>query len=105
MTSDGTKKRLRVEIAYALRDRQSLIAVEMEDGGTVEEAIRRSGMLAEFPEIDLECAKLGIFGKRVLLGALVRDGDRVEIYRPLIADPKLARRTRAKQPTRAERRR
>jgi len=96
---------IHVEIAYALRDRQSLIAVEMEEGGTVEEAIRRSGMLTKFPEIDLPRAKVGIFGRRVSLAAPVRDGDRLEIYRPLIAEPKQGRRERAQQAQRRPRRR
>ena len=95
---------IRIEIAYALRDRQSLIAMEMEEGGTVEEAIRRSGMLAEFPEIDLRRAKVGIFGRRVSLGAPVRNGDRLEIYRPLIVEPKQGRRERAQQAQRRSRR-
>jgi putative ubiquitin-RnfH superfamily antitoxin RatB of RatAB toxin-antitoxin module len=104
VSSDRFPALIRVEIAYALRDRQSLITVEMEEGGTVAEAIRRSGVLTEFPEIDLRRAQLGIFGQRVSLEAPVRDGDRVEIYRPLIADPKDARRERVQQAQRRSRR-
>ena len=96
---------VRVEVAYALRDRQALLAVEMEDGGTVRQAIQRSGILGQFPEIDLARAKVGIFGRTVSLDAPVRDGDRVEIYRPLIADPKNARRERAQRAPRRLRRR
>jgi hypothetical protein len=91
------RTRIRVEVAYALRDRQSLTTVEMEEGGTVNEAIRRSGVLAAFPEIDLRRGKVGIFGRLVSLGTPVRDGDRVEIYRSLIAEPKQARRERAQR--------
>lgn len=86
---------LRVEVVYALRDRQALLAVDMEEGGTVGQAIQRSGILGQFPEIDLARAKVGIFGRAVSLDAPLRDGDRVEIYRPLIADPKNARREKA----------
>lgn len=97
MSGGRVSKTVRVEVAYALRHRQALIAVEMEEGGTVEEAIRRSGVLTEFPGIDLPRAKVGLFGRRVALGALVRDGDRVEIYRPLVAEPKQARRERVQR--------
>jgi putative ubiquitin-RnfH superfamily antitoxin RatB of RatAB toxin-antitoxin module len=89
--------RIRVEVVYALRDRQSLTTVEMEEGGTVNEAIRCSGLLAAFPDIDLRRGKVGIFGRLVSLGTPVRDGDRVEIYRSLIAEPKQARRSRAQR--------
>jgi len=88
---------IQVEIAYALRERQALVAVEVEKGATVEEAIQRSGILEAFPEIDLQRAKVGIFGRPAALDERMRDGDRVEIYRPLIADPKDARRERARR--------
>lgn len=97
MTNDGIGKRLRVEVAYAVRDRQALLTVGLEQGGTVEQAIRRSGILVEFPEIDIARSKVGIFGRLVSLNTRVQDGDRVEIYRPLIADPKDARRERAQR--------
>jgi len=99
-----TARTLRVEVAYALRDRQALLAVEMEEGGTVGQAIQRSGILGQFPEIDLARAKVGIFRRTVSLDTPVRDGDRVEIYRSLIADPKDARRTRAGRSPRRSRR-
>jgi putative ubiquitin-RnfH superfamily antitoxin RatB of RatAB toxin-antitoxin module len=86
---------IHVEVAYALRERQALVAVEVEEGGTIEEAIRCSGILEAFPEIDLRRAKVGIFGRPAALDERMRDGDRVEIYRPLIADPKEARRKKA----------
>jgi len=88
---------IHVEVAYALCERQALVAVEIEEGGTVEDAIQRSGVLVEFPEIDLQRAKVGIFGRPVALDKRMRDGDRVEIYRPLIADPKEVRRERARR--------
>jgi hypothetical protein len=97
VSSKRNPAQIRVEVAYALPDRQALIAVQLPQGGTVKQAIQRSGVLAAFPEIDLQRAKVGIFGRPIALEAPVRDGDRVEIYRPLIAEPRQARRERAKQ--------
>lgn len=88
-------ERIRVEVAYARPDCQLILAVEAEPGISIGEAIRLSGVLDEFPEIDLEQQKVGVFGKAAKLDAVLSDGDRVEIYRPLIADPKEARRKRA----------
>ncbi len=89
------KPRIAVEIAYALPDAQILRTLDLDAGATVEDVIRRSGLLEEFPEIDLALNKVGIFSKLVKLDEVVRDRDRVEIYRPLIADPKEVRRKRA----------
>jgi putative ubiquitin-RnfH superfamily antitoxin RatB of RatAB toxin-antitoxin module len=86
---------MKVEVAYAKPDEQALLSVELEEGATAEAAIRRSGVLERFPEIDLETGKIGIFSKPCKLDQVLRAGDRVEIYRPLIADPKEARRQRA----------
>lgn len=86
---------LHIEVAYALPQKQFLWRVDARVGTTVEEAIRHSGLLDQFPEIDLARNKVGIFGKLVKLDEQVRDKDRVEIYRPLIADPKEVRRQRA----------
>ena len=88
-------ERIRVEVAYALPERQLIVPLEAPAGVTVEEAIARSGILDEFPEIDLGEQKVGIFGKAATPGTVLSDGDRVEIYRALIADPKEARRKRA----------
>jgi len=82
-----------VEIVYALPDRQVLRRISLPDGSTVEDAIRVSGLRAEFPEIDP--TRVGIHGKRVPVTAILRDRERVEIYRPLRADPKDVRRRRA----------
>lgn len=87
--------RIRVEVAYARPDRQVILDVEAEAGITLDEAVRRSGILEEFPEIDPSDAKVGVFGKLAKSDTVLNDGDRVEIYRPLIADPKEARRKRA----------
>jgi len=84
-----------VEVAYARPERQMILRVPAEAGMTVGEAIERSGIREHFPEIDLAVNKVGLFGKASTLDAEVRPGDRVEIYRPLIADPKEARKQRA----------
>ena len=85
----------RVEVAYAAPARQEVIEVSVRPGATVEQVIRASGMLARFPEIDLTLQRVGIFGETARLRDAVRDCDRVEIYRPLVADPKEVRRKRA----------
>jgi hypothetical protein len=95
-------KPLRVEVAYALRDRQVLVTLEMEQGSTVRQAVERSGILLQFPEVALTRTRVGVFGKEVKLDTPLREGDRVEIYRTLIADPKEARRERAKLSRRRE---
>lgn len=84
-----------VEVAYALPDTQTLLAVEVPEGTTLLEAIMHSGVMEKHPEIDLETAKTGIFGKMAKSDAMLRAKDRVEIYRPLIADPKESRRQQA----------
>jgi putative ubiquitin-RnfH superfamily antitoxin RatB of RatAB toxin-antitoxin module len=84
-----------VEVAYALPDQQVIIPVKMPVGATAEAAIKQSGVLAKFPDIDLAVNKIGLFGKLSKLDAELRHLDRVEIYRPLIADPKEVRRQRA----------
>lgn len=83
------------EVAYGRMDEQALLVVESDTALTAEQVIQRSGMLERFPEIDLASNKIGVFGKAVKLDAILSDGDRVEIYRPLIADPKEARKKRA----------
>lgn len=89
--------KLCVEVIYALPGEQLLVAVDMEEGATVRQAIERSGILQRYPQIELIQGRVGIFGKTVELGARLRNGDRVEIYRPLAADSKEARRRRAKR--------
>jgi putative ubiquitin-RnfH superfamily antitoxin RatB of RatAB toxin-antitoxin module len=92
---------LRVEVAYGTPARQLICAVRVAPGTTVEQAIRASGVLEEFPDIDLARNAIGVYGERVTLADRVRDGDRVEIYRALLADPKEARRQRARRRGRA----
>jgi len=91
------KNTLSVEVAYALPDRQSLLALEVEAGCTVEQAIRQSGILALYPEIDLKQNAVGIWNTRKELSDELRDRDRVEIYRPLLADPQEVRKRMAAQ--------
>jgi putative ubiquitin-RnfH superfamily antitoxin RatB of RatAB toxin-antitoxin module len=86
-----------IEIVYALAHEQTLLKQQLPIGVTVAEAINASGILAKHPEIDLAKNKLGIFGKLTKTDAVLRDKDRVEIYRPLIADPKEVRRQRAEE--------
>ncbi|MGQ0696835.1 MAG: RnfH family protein [Panacagrimonas sp.] len=86
---------MRVEVAYASFEIQCVMRAELATGATLEEAIRESGLLARFPEIDLTTHAVGVFGKPRALDFRVADGDRVEIYRPLLSDPKAARRQRA----------
>jgi len=88
---------IRVEVVYALREEQVLVPLEVEPGASVRDAIVRSGLLDRFPGIDLERTPVGVFGKAVALDGVLREGDRVEIYRPLSADPKEARRGRGKR--------
>jgi putative ubiquitin-RnfH superfamily antitoxin RatB of RatAB toxin-antitoxin module len=85
----------RIEVVYATPDRQALYVVNVAAGGTVRDAIERSGVLAAFPEIDLARNRVGIHGRLATLATAVCDEDRVEILRPLRADPKEARRQRA----------
>ncbi|RZI42319.1 RnfH family protein [Herbaspirillum sp. HC18] len=88
---------IRVQVCYARPDKQILRELAVEDGATVRAAIESSGVLRESPEIDLENCKVGIYGKLKALDTVLREHDRVEIYRPLIADPKESRRRRAEK--------
>lgn len=89
--------RLRIEVVYALPERQVVLTLEVEPGTTVQEAVLRSGIGRYFPELDEGAAPVGIFGKRVKRETIVKDGDRLELYRPLTADPKAARMKRAQK--------
>lgn len=85
-----------IEVAYAKPERQMIVTVKLDDHATIEEAILASGILQAFPEIDLAKHAVGIFGEVKPLTHLLKPNDRVEIYRPLIIDPKKARLERAK---------
>ncbi len=88
---------MKVEVAYALPHEQKIIALQVEEDCTAQQAVVRSGIVELFPDIEPETAPMGIFGKAIKDPAttVLRDGDRVEIYRPLIADPKEVRAKRA----------
>ncbi|MCX7897893.1 MAG: RnfH family protein [Rhodocyclaceae bacterium] len=86
---------IEIEVVYARRERQDVIPLRLPVGSTVEDALAASGLLERYPEIDLARGKFGIYGKICRLDAVLRDHDRVEIYRPLIADPKEVRKQRA----------
>ena len=84
----------KVEVAYAQENKQQILELLVNPGTTLEQAVQQSGILKMFPEIDLNRNKTGIFGKLGKKTAELKAGDRVEIYRPLIADPKEVRRKR-----------
>jgi putative ubiquitin-RnfH superfamily antitoxin RatB of RatAB toxin-antitoxin module len=84
-----------VEVAYAQPDCQVIVALRVPEGTSAEDAVRRSGLMRRFPGIDPAVNDLGVFGRRVSPRAPLSAGDRVEIYRPLVIDPKEARRRRA----------
>ncbi|NOX09209.1 MAG: RnfH family protein [Gammaproteobacteria bacterium] len=90
-----TGNKIAIELVYALLDQQLLLDLEVKEGTTIEQAILQSGILDRFPEIELDKNKVGIFGKLNKLDYVLRAGDRVEIHRPLIADPKEVRKQRA----------
>ena len=86
---------LNIEVIYALTDEQRIVRLDLTSGARVCEAIRASGLLSDFPEIDLAVNIVGIWGKAAALDQVLRERDRVEIYRPLAVDPKQARVIRA----------
>jgi len=89
-------QKINVEVAYALPGEQYIIPLSVDEGTTVEQAVELSGLLEHHPEIEVgKTNKVGIFGKVAKLDRILQQGDRVEIYRPLIADPKEVRRKRA----------
>lgn len=84
---------IQVEVAYATEEKQMIVPVKLAEGGTVEQAIQASGISEHFE--DIEITDVGVFSKRKKMQDVLQAGDRVEIYRPLIADPKAVRRKRA----------
>src|SRR5215472_3285000 len=94
MASD---EQIRVEVCYAKPEVQAMVALSLPAGTTAREAVKQSGLLARFPEIDLARETLGVAGKSVAADQALKDGDRLEILRPLTADPKEARRRLAAQ--------
>ena len=91
----GTSPATPIEVAYAKPDIQVILTIEVPPGTTAEQAVQRSEIAQRFPELDRPDLKMGIFGKLCKPNQVLREGDRVEIYRPLIADPKQVRKERA----------
>lgn len=91
----GVDESVEVQVVYALPDRQMIYSLRVPAGTTIVDAVRASGVLDAFPSIELAAARLGIYGHKVAPDRSVRPGDRIEIYRPLEADPKVVRRERA----------
>jgi len=94
---EAVNDRITVEVAYALPNRQALLTIAVAKDSTIEQVILSSGILQQFPEIDLKIQKVGVWSRPVKLDDTVKEGERVEIYRPLIADPKDLRRRRAEK--------
>ena len=86
---------MKIEVVYALPDNAEMVRLELPEGSTVLNALEASGLLEKHPEIDVKKNKFGIYAKLAKADAVLRDRDRVEIYRPLIADPKEVRKQRA----------
>lgn len=87
---------MKIEVIYALPDRQELVTIDLPEGSTVIQAVEASGLLQKYPDIEPGGRnKLGVFAKLVKTDSVLRERDRVEIYRPLIADPKEVRRQKA----------
>ncbi|MBF6648773.1 RnfH family protein [Methylobacter sp. BlB1] len=84
-----------VEVAYAKPEEQVILSLKVPEGASVEQAIKASGLLSRFPEIEPSGIKVGIFGNVCSMDQILKQADRVEIYRPLFHDPKEARRQRA----------
>ena len=95
MTGQGNQQTIHVEVVLAMPERQELIALEVKSGSTLADAIAQSGVIEMFEGFELDVTKIGIFGLKASQDQVLREGDRVEIYRPLIADPKESRRQRA----------
>lgn len=90
-------ERIRVEVVHARPEKQVLLALDVAPGTTLGEAIEQSGIHEAFPDLEVDPDRVGMFGRKAELGDVLQAGDRVEIYRPLLADPKEARRKRAAQ--------
>lgn len=89
--------KIKVEVCYALPEKQTLLSLEVDFADSIESIIRQSGILELYPEIDLAENKVGVFSKLAKLSDTLHEGDRIEIYRPLIADPKEVRKQRAQK--------
>jgi len=90
-------EQITVEVAYALPEEQVILSIQVEPGTTIGEAIDQSDILQKYPDINLENADVGIFGKAQSMDTVLQPRDRIEIYRPITCDPKEVRRQRAKK--------
>lgn len=89
--------KIKIELVYALPHEQTLLKLDVPPASTITDAVKLSGLLEKYPEIDLAKSKFGLFGKLSKADTVLREKDRIEIYRPLIADPKEVRRKRAEE--------
>lgn len=96
-SAELTEDNILIEVVYGLAHKQKLLSLPVKQNTSVEEAIIESGIISLFPEIDLAVNKVGIWNKVVKLSQLVEDLDRIEVYRPMIADPKEVRKRRAEK--------
>ena len=92
---------MKIQIAYASSEQQTLLDLDVNDGVSIQMAIEQSGQLKQYTELDLSNMVVGIFSRRKRLETLLQEGDRIEIYRPLLCDPMDARRVRAKRQAKA----
>jgi putative ubiquitin-RnfH superfamily antitoxin RatB of RatAB toxin-antitoxin module len=95
MDSENAHSGIHIEVAYATPDKQVLLGLTVPAGTTIAEGIEMSAIRDEFPELNMDIKAVGIFSRKVPMDHVLREGDRIEIYRPLIADPKEVRRQRA----------
>ena len=101
--ADARDRLIEVEVVYALLQSQTVVVLKVPAGSSISDAIARSGIAARYPEVDCKSIVAGIFGTRAPLSMVLREHDRVEIYRPLIADPLQARRKRARRTVESKR--
>ncbi|KAF0206010.1 MAG: hypothetical protein FD173_484 [Gallionellaceae bacterium] len=92
-----SNSKIKIEVVYALPHEQTLLKLDVPPASTIADAVKFSGLLEKYPEIDLAKSKFGLFGKLSKADTVLREKDRIEIYRPLIADPKEVRRKRAEE--------
>lgn len=95
MVAESGESMIHIEVAYATAEKQVLLSLSVPKGCTVAEGIERSAIMDEFPNVEMDTKNVGIFSRKVPLDHVLQEGDRIEIYRPLIVDPKEERRQRA----------
>lgn len=95
MSDSEQQQQISIEVVLAMPERQNLVALKVRVGTSIADAITQSAILEAFEGFELDPARVGVFGRKAAMNDVLLDGDRVEIYRPLIADPKESRRQRA----------